>query len=268
MSGPPTRSFPEGVLIINTPRPPRFSRDGGPPIRKTRMNHEIRLTPVRLINENNEQVGVVETRDALRMAQEAGLDLVEIQADVRPPICKIMDYGKYKFELSKKERGNRAASKAQELKEVRLGRSAKIDPHDVMIRVTQARGFLMEGHKVQFVQRFRGREMAHKEIGEHRLQDIVKELADISKVEVAPRLFGKQITLILAPDKVKIQAIKRKLDKERGITQPRPDSDHADSHDDEPEVHEAPAAAPAPPQASTPQVKPAGITGPKIVHSA
>jgi len=267
--------FPEGVLIINTPRPPRFSRDGGPPIRKTRMNHEIRLTPVRLINENNEQVGVVETRDALRMAQEAGLDLVEIQADVRPPICKIMDYGKYKFELSKKERGNRAASKAQELKEVRLGRSAKIDPHDVMIRVTQARGFLMEGHKVQFVQRFRGREMAHKEIGEHRLQDIVKELADISKVEVAPRLFGKQITLILAPDKVKIQAIKRKLDKERGITRPQADNDHSDSHEDEsdaqpPSAPEAttPAAAPAQPQATTPQVNSAGITGPKIVHSA
>jgi len=236
------------------------------------MNHEIRLTPVRLINENNEQVGVVETRDALRMAQEAGLDLVEIQADVRPPICKIMDYGKYKFELSKKERGNRAASKAQELKEVRLGRSAKIDPHDVMIRVTQARGFLMEGHKVQFVQRFRGREMAHKEIGEHRLQDIIKELADISKVEVAPRLFGKQITLILAPDKVKIQAIKRKLDKERGITQPRPDSAHDDGHDEH-EDHDTPdappaAAAPQPPQAPAPQVKPAGITGPKIVHSA
>lgn len=199
--------------LIN-PRPSRFSRDSGPPVRRTRINHDIRLTPIRLIDQNNEQIGVVETREALRMAQEAGLDLVEISPEIRPPVCKIMDYGKYKFELSKKERGSRAAGKAVEMKEVRLGRSAKIDPHDVQIRVTQARGFLMEGHKVQFVQRFKGREMAHRDIGEHRLQDIVKELADISKVEVPPRLFGKQITLILAPDKTKIAAIKRKMEKE------------------------------------------------------
>jgi translation initiation factor IF-3 len=149
----------------------------------------------------------------MRMADEAGLDLVEIQPDVRPPLCKIMDYGKYKYELSKKNRGNQ--SKGQELKEVRLGRSAKIDQHDVGIRVKQARRFLMEGHKVQIVQRFRGREMAHKDIGLRRLDEIIQELSDISKVEMPPRMLGPRANLVLAPDKQRIETIKRKIAAER-----------------------------------------------------
>jgi translation initiation factor IF-3 len=178
------------------------------------VNFEIRLSPIRLIDQDNNQVGVVETNQAMRMAQEAGLDLVEIQSDVRPPVCKIMDYGKYKFELSKKERSNRAASKQQEMKEVRLGRSLKIDEHDVEIRVNQARRFLMEGHKVQLVQQFRGREMQHRNIADARFRGIIDGLADIAKVEVGAKLFGKRMSLILAPDKPKVEAIKRKLEKE------------------------------------------------------
>lgn len=166
------------------------------------------------MDQDNNQVGVIETPQALRMAQEAGLDLVEIQPDVRPPVCKIMDYGKYKFELSKKERSNRAASKQAEMKEVRLGRSLKIDEHDVKIRVDQARRFLMEGHKVQLVQSFRGREMQHREIADQRFKAILESLADIAKVEMSPRLFGKRMNVILAPDKTKIEAIRRKLEKE------------------------------------------------------
>lgn len=183
-------------------------------VRKTRVNHEIRLSPIRLIDQDNNQVGVVETPQAMRMAQEAGLDLVEIQPDVRPPVCKIMDYGKYKFELSKKERSNRAASKQAEMKEVRLGRSLKIDEHDVKIRVEQARRFLMEGHKVQLVQQFRGREMQHREIGDARIKAIIETLSDVSKVEVPPRMFGKRMSLILAPDRAKVEAIRRKLERE------------------------------------------------------
>lgn len=188
-------------------------RTGPGPVRKTRVNHEIRLSPIRLVDQHNNVVGEIDTREALRMADEAGLDLVEIQPDVRPPLCKIMDYGKYKYELSKKNRGNQ--SKGQELKEVRLGRSAKIDQHDVGIRVKQARRFLMEGHKVQIVQRFRGREMAHKDIGLKRLDEIIQALADISKVEAPPRMLGPRATLVLAPDKQRIEAIKRKLAAER-----------------------------------------------------
>jgi len=183
-------------------------------VQRTRVNHMIRISPIRLIDQHNEQVGVVDTHEALRMAQEAGLDLVEVVADARPPVCKIMDYGKYKYDLSKKEQKSRAAGKQQELKEIRLGRSIKIDPHDVKIRVEQARRFLMAGHKVQITQRFRGREMMHKELGLERLQQICVDLGDISKIEMAPRWVGRQTSIVLAPDKDKIEQIRRRMTKE------------------------------------------------------
>ncbi len=192
-----------------------FRRAPGP-ANKTRVNHEIRLNPVRLINELNEQVGVIDTRDAQRMAEEAGLDLVEVQADARPPLCKIMDYGKWKYEQSKKKN---SGAKAQELKEVRLGRSAKIDDHDVMIRVTQARRFLMDGHKVLFIQRYRGREMAHLEIGIERLNEIVTDLGDISKVESPPRVSGRQANMVLVPDRARIASAKAKIAKDKELAE-------------------------------------------------
>ena len=192
-------------------------------MQRTRVNHLIRITPIRLIGSENEQIGVVETADAMRRAQEAGLDLVEIVPESRPPVCKIMDYGKYKYELSQKARKTRAASKSTEMKQIRLGRSVKIDPHDVQIRIDQARRFLMAGHKVHIVQRFRGREIAHRELGLEHLKECVTKLADISKVEQTPRWMGKEASIIIAPDKVKIDAIKRKLAKEeaqkKGITE-------------------------------------------------
>ncbi|RMH14730.1 MAG: translation initiation factor IF-3 [Planctomycetota bacterium] len=175
----------------------------------------IRISPIRLIGPDNEQIGVIETAEALKMAQEHGLDLVEISPDVRPPVCKIMDYGKYKYDQSKKQQKNRASSKATELKEIRLGRSVKIDPHDVQIRVDQARRFLMAGHKVQITQRFRGREMAHKELGLERLASICEELSDIAKIEVPPRWMGRQASIIVAPDKQKVDAAKRKMTREQ-----------------------------------------------------
>lgn len=183
----------------------------------------IRITPVRVIGPDNEQIGVIETSDALRRADEAGLDLVEISPDARPPVCKIMDYGKFKYEQSKNEQKSRAASKATEMKEVRLGRSVKIDPHDVQIRVDQARRFLMAGHKVLFTQRYKGREIAHRDLGMQRLRQIAEQLGDISKIEQSARILGKAASMIVSPDKVKIEAIKRKLAKEeaakKGITE-------------------------------------------------
>jgi len=154
-------------------------------------------------------VGVVETDDARRRAMEAGLDLVEIAADVRPPVCKIMDFGKYKYELSKKDKQGKKA-KGSEMKEVRLGRSMKIDPHDVEIRVNQALRFLMEGHKVQIVANYRGRELAHKQIGEAKLDDVVKKLCELGRLESAPKLAGKRLTAIIAPDRSKVEPFKRK----------------------------------------------------------
>ncbi|TVR98910.1 MAG: translation initiation factor IF-3 [Phycisphaerales bacterium] len=170
----------------------------------------IRISPIRVIGPDNQQIGILDTADAQRMATEQGLDLVEIQPDVRPPICKIMDYGKYRYELSQKERKNRAATKQPELKEIRLGRSVKIDPHDVGIRIDQARRFLLDGHKVQITQRFRGREMQHRDLGLENLREFVDALSDIAKVEVDPRWVQRQASLILAPDRTKIEGVKRK----------------------------------------------------------
>jgi translation initiation factor IF-3 len=173
----------------------------------------IKISPIRLIGPDNEQIGVVDTSEALRRAMEAGLDLVEISPDARPPVCKIMDYGKYKYELSKQSKNK--GGKAAEMKELRLGRSVKIDPHDIQVRVDQARRFLLGGHKVMFTQRFRGREITHKEIGLENLAKVRDALADLSKVEQPPRWFGKAASIILAPDKPKVDAIKRKLAKEK-----------------------------------------------------
>jgi translation initiation factor IF-3 len=142
------------------------------------------------------------------MALDAGLDLVEVSPEADPPVCRILDFGKYRYEQSKKEKSNRAKSKTVEMKEVRLGRSMKIDPHDVGIRLAQARKFLMDGHKVQIVQNFRGREMLHKERGSQRMKEVIENLANISKVEMAPRMAGRRMTLILSPDKSKIDRIK------------------------------------------------------------
>ncbi len=148
----------------------------------------------------------------MRMAQQEGLDLVEVVSDSRPPVCKIMDYGKYKYELSKRE--SKSKSTGHEMKEIRLGRSVKIDPHDVQIRVDQSRRFLIAGHKVSITQRFRGREMMHKQLGEERLFQICQDLSDVAKIEMAPRTSGRSITLVLGPDKAKIESYKAKLAQE------------------------------------------------------
>ncbi|MBT5583240.1 MAG: translation initiation factor IF-3 [Phycisphaerae bacterium] len=173
-----------------------------------RINDQIRKSPIRLIDQDENMVGVVDTRDAVQMAFDAGLDLVEVSPEADPPVCRILDFGKYRYEQSKKEKSNRAKSKALEMKEVRLGRSMKIDPHDIGIRMAQARKFLMDGHKVQIVQNFRGREMLHRERGTQRMKDVIEQLADISKVDMVPRMAGRRLTLVLSPDKGKIERIK------------------------------------------------------------
>lgn len=189
----------------------------------------IRISPVRLIGPDNTQVGVVEIEDARRIAREAGLDLVEVSPEARPPVCKVMDYGKYKYDQSKKQRRNRSASKAQELKQIRLGRSVKIDPHDVEIRVKQARKFLLAGHKVQITQRFRGREITHKDMGLERLEQIAQDLSDVAKVESTPKLLGRQAAMTLAPDKV---AVDKYTQQNKGAIFDDDDDDFDDLDDD------------------------------------
>ncbi len=180
-------------------------------------------------------LGVVETDDAKRRAQEAGLDLVEIASDVRPPVCKIMDFGKYKYEQAKSDKKNRQNAKGGELKEVRLGRSMKIGVHDVELRIRQARAFLIEGHKVQIVQSFRGaRELAHREIGDQLIRQVINALLDISRLDMAPRMAGRRQSAILSPDRNRIETFKRKLASEGKQVErstdlpPQPDDAHED----------------------------------------
>ncbi len=184
-------------------------------VQRTRVNHMIRITPVRVIGPEEEMLGVMETNQAMQKAMELGMDLVEISPEARPPVCKIMDYGKYKYELSQKQRKQRAASKSTEMKELRLGRSVKIDEHDIKIRVDQARRFLMAGHKVMFTQRFKGREIAHRELGLDNLKLCFTSLQDICKLEQPPRWFGKQASIIISPDKPRVESLKRKLEAEK-----------------------------------------------------
>lgn len=202
---------------------------------RVRKNQEIRISPLRVINQNGEQVGVIERDEALRMAEEAGLDLVEVQADVRPPLVKIMDFGKFRYEQSKRKSAQAKKSKANETKEVRLGRSVKIDVHDVAMRVQQARKFLLEGYKVMFVQRFRGRELAHPDLALDRLNDLAKQLEDVALVQAPPKMNGRQMTMLMSPDKRKVEAIKRREAKEK---QPGSEAD-SESRSEAPETAES-----------------------------
>jgi translation initiation factor IF-3 len=167
------------------------------PITNLRCNEQIRLSPIRLIDEVGGQRGVVPTDEALKMAREVGLDLVEVSPNERPPVCKIMDYGKHKYLQSKKLKQKHHE---QKMKEVRI--RPKTDPHDRQIKMEHARGFLAHGDRVQFTMIFRGRERFHQDIGNEAFNEIVTLLADISKVERPPKMLGKRMTMILVPSKL------------------------------------------------------------------
>jgi translation initiation factor IF-3 len=172
-----------------------------------RHNHQIRISPVRLINHLDEQVGIVTTSDALRMAQEAGLDLVEVAPTARPPVCKILDYGKWRYQQQKKEDKARAASRAGQLKELKL-KTVKIGDNDLLIKINHAKEFLKEGNKVQFTLQFRGREMAHQELGRDIFKKIKEELFMVSKVERDAKMEGRRMTMVLQPDHKTAAALK------------------------------------------------------------
>ncbi|WP_428940979.1 translation initiation factor IF-3 [Fontivita pretiosa] len=164
-----------------------------------RHNEQIRLSPVFLINEKDEKVGIVSTAEALRMAREAGLDLVEVAPNARPPVCRIMDYGKWRYQQQKKEDRSRASSRAGQLKELKL-KTVRIGDHDLAIKINHARQFLKEGNKVQFTLQFRGREMAHLDLGRELFKKIKDELFLVSKVERDAKVEGRRMTMVLQPD--------------------------------------------------------------------
>jgi translation initiation factor IF-3 len=165
--------------------------------RGLRINGGIRVDAVRLIDEENRQVGIVRTEEALSKAREAGLDLVEVAPTSEPPVCRIMDYGKWLY--AQKRRVRESHKKAQRhvttLKEIRL--RPETDKHDLEIKVGHAREFLQKGHKVQFTLFFRGRQMLHKELGSDMLNQIAQSLEDAAKVEQPPRMAGRRMTLTL-----------------------------------------------------------------------
>ncbi|NLH13545.1 MAG: translation initiation factor IF-3 [Firmicutes bacterium] len=165
--------------------------------RGLRVNENIRAREVRVIDENGEQLGVMIPREALRIARERGLDLVEVAPNARPPVCRVMDYGKYMYEKSKKERESRKNQKTVKIKEVRI--SPKIDDHDFSVRVKNAVGFLQKGNKVKATVRFRGREIVHADIGKKLLEDLAEFVQDYAVVERDPKVEGRNMIMILAP---------------------------------------------------------------------
>jgi translation initiation factor IF-3 len=181
---------------------------------RLRINNRIRAREVRLIDEEGAQVGVVSIREALSLAEERGLDLVEVAPNALPPVCRIMDYGKFRYEQTKKEREARKNQKQIDIKQIRL--EPKTDDHDLDVKARQARKFLLGGDKVKFNLRFRGREIFHQDIGMSMLERISEELRDIAVIEQRPLMEGRVLSLMLAPN-AKAKAIQ--LQQQRQLAQ-------------------------------------------------
>ncbi len=162
-----------------------------------RINEAIRMREVRLIDAEGNQKGILPTIEALRMAREAGLDLVEIAPQAQPPVCKLLDYGKYKFDLEKKTRESRKHQKQVRIKEIRM--QPKIDGHDLEFKTRHVREFLDEGNKVKVTVRFRGRELAHTELGKVVLDRILEKLEGNFLLERAAQMEGRTMSLLLNP---------------------------------------------------------------------
>ena len=162
-----------------------------------RINDEIRVPQVRLIDDAGEMIGVMSAREALIRAYDAGLDLVEISPNAVPPVCKILDYGKYKYEQQKKANEARKKQKVVEIKEIKV--RPNIDDHDYDVKMKQMKNFIGEGDKVKVTLRFRGREMAHQELGVKVLERIRGDLIELVKVEQMPKLENRQMVMVIAP---------------------------------------------------------------------
>ncbi|MBD8892000.1 translation initiation factor IF-3 [Roseibium litorale] len=162
-----------------------------------RTNNEIRVREVQLIDHEGNNRGIILTDEAMDIAVEAGLDLVEIQPNAQPPVCKILDYGRFKYQSQKKAAEARKKQKTVEIKEIKM--RPNIDTHDYEVKMKSMLRFFSEGDKVKVTLRFRGREMAHQDLGMKLLDQVREETAEIAKVESSPRLEGRQMVMILAP---------------------------------------------------------------------
>ncbi len=162
-----------------------------------RINREIRADRLRVISESGEQLGVLTFREALMKAEAAGLDLVEIAPNAKPPVAKIVDYGKYRYEQAKREKESRKAQVQVKVKEVKL--KPNIDTHDLETKIKHAREFLSKGNKVRITCTFRGREMLHIDLGEKVIREFCNTLSDVATIEVPPKMMGRIMSLVLAP---------------------------------------------------------------------
>ena len=160
------------------------------------INEQIRDKEVRVIGEDGEQLGIMSSKDALKLAEEAGVDLVKIAPTAKPPVCKIVDYGKFKYEQTRKEKEAKKKQKTVEIKEIRL--SPNIDTNDLNTKINAARKFIGKGDRVKITLRFRGREMAHMNNSKHILDDFAEALSDIAVVDKAPKVEGRSMTMFLA----------------------------------------------------------------------
>lgn len=166
-----------------------------------RVNDQIRISPVRLIGENGDQVGIVSLEDARERAEEAELDLVEVAPDARPPVVKIMDYGKWRYEQAKAEQAARRKTHQMQVKEIKF--RPGIQEHDYRFKARHARRFLEEGNKVKLTMMFRGRQATHPELGREILDRVSEEVSDVGQVESGPAFEGRYMTMVLTPRKTK-----------------------------------------------------------------
>ena len=180
------------------------------------INEEIRDREVRLIDENGEQLGVMSTQQALQLAEDRGFDLAKIQPSAVPPVCKLLDYDKYRYEQAKRERENRKNQRVVDIKEVQL--SATIEENDVNTKAKMAIRFLENGDKVKVSIRFRGRQITHSEIGLKVMQDFAERCKDVSMVEKRPLLDGRNMIMILAPKAVKASFAEKKAKRENAAS--------------------------------------------------
>lgn len=165
----------------------------------TRINEAIRIPEVRVIDPEGKTLGILKTEDAIKKAEEFDLDLVEVAPAAKPPVCRIMDFSKFKYEKEKKDKEARKKSKTGALKEVRF--RPRIDPHDYQVKLDHAREFLQKGHKVRLRLQFRGREMAHQEMGMEVIHKAIKELEDAGKVDKPVESMGRMLLAVLVPVK-------------------------------------------------------------------
>jgi translation initiation factor IF-3 len=177
------------------------------------VNERIRVREVRVIGADSEQLGVMSPEEALQKAREAGLDLVEVAANSKPPVCRIMDYGRYKYEQKKKRSGQNKKAHSATLKEVKLRPGT--DLHDLEFKLNNARRFLMEGDKVKITVMFRGREMVHTYRGREQLDQVLQHLSPLAKLENAPRMEGRFMSMILVADKDAVADAKRLQEQSR-----------------------------------------------------